>query len=151
MSHSSGPVFAPERIATLQAVVDRILPGTDGPGAANTAAAVGVERALSHRALRGMRPGVEGMLDQLNADAAARHGAPFSCCTPDQQDDLLRALERDQHPGARFFFRALIAFSLEGLLGDPSHGGNRDFLGWKAIGLQAADVRSGFCRGARQG
>ena len=143
--------FTPERRKTLEAVVDRILPGTDGPGARKTAVAVSVERAMLHHALRGLRPGIEAFLDGLHARASELHGTGFAACAPAEQDDLLRDLERDPNPGMRFLFRSLIGFSLEGLLSDPIHGGNRDFLGWHSIGLRAADVRSGLCRGAREG
>ena len=132
-------------------MVDRILPGTDGPGARTTAVAVSVERAMLHRTFRGLRPGIESMLDRLHAQARQLHGTEFSACAPAEQDDLLRDLERDPNPGVRFLFRALIGFSLEGLLGDPIHGGNRDFIGWSAIGLRATDLRAGLCRGAREG
>jgi len=127
--------------------VARILPGTDGPGAAKAGVAVSFERAMQHPAMRGLGPGIEAVLDRLHAQAEERHGMEFSACAPDQQDALLRDLERDPHPGMRFLFRALVGFSLEGLLGDPSHGGNRDCLGWHAAGLRAEDVQSGFCRG----
>jgi len=150
VSNSSLPAFTPERRRTLEAVVDRILPGSEGPGAAKTAVAVSVERAMLHRALRGLRPGIEAILDRLHAQAGQLHGTEFSACAPAEQDDLLRDLERDPNPGMRFLFRALVGFSLEGLLGDPIHGGNRDFLGWDAIGLRPADARSGLCRGARE-
>jgi hypothetical protein len=131
--------------------VERILPGSDGPGAARTGVAVSFERAMLHRALRGLRPGIEAILDRLQSQAGQLHDREFSSCAPGEQDDLLRSLEQDANPGIRFLFRAIIAFSLEGLLGDPIHGGNRDALGWEAIGLRSADVRAGLCREARKG
>ena len=151
MTTWSSPVFTPERRRTLQAVVLRILPGTDGAGAAESAVAVAFERAMLHRSLRGLRPGIEMVLDLLESQAGQLYEREFSACTSGEQDELLRRLEQDPNPGIRFVFRSLIAFSLEGLLGDPVHGGNRDFLGWEAIGLRAADMRSGLCRGAREG
>jgi hypothetical protein len=149
VSGSSAGCFTPSRKRTLQAVVTRILPGTDGPGAEKTHVAASIELAMRHPALRGLRPGIERMLDQLDAQAAGRYGAAFSCCRSSEQDDVLRTLEQDA-AGGRFLFRLLIGFTLEGLLGDPIHGGNRDFLGWNAIGLRPVDVRSGLCRGARE-
>jgi Gluconate 2-dehydrogenase subunit 3 len=151
MNSSSSPAFTPQRRRTLQAVLGRILPGTYGPGAARTAVAVAFEGAMMHPSLRGLRPGIEMLLDQVEAQALQLNGMEFSECTPAQQDELLRALEQHPNPGVRFLFRSVIGFSLEGLLGDPIHGGNRDFLGWEAIGLRAADMRSGLCRGAQEG
>jgi hypothetical protein len=150
MSRPHSLPFTPERRRTLQAVVGRILPGTDGPGAATTDVAVSVERAMLQPVFAPLRQGVEAMLDHLQAQSAERGAAELSACAPGEQDDLLGALAQDPNPAMRFLFRSLIAFSLEGLLGDPIHGGNRDFLGWQALGLRASDVRSGFCRRAQE-
>lgn len=135
-----------ERKRVLHAVVERILPGTDGPGAGRTDAAVGFERALVQPCFRGLRPGIEAFLDRLQAQAGQLHGREFAACAASEQDALLRALEQDPNPWMRLLFRSVIGFSLEGLLGDPVHGGNRDFKGWEALGLQAEQVRAGLCR-----
>jgi hypothetical protein len=142
--------LSPARRDTLHAVVGRILPGTSGPGATRTDAASAVERALLARVFSPLRPAFDAMLDHLQAQSVERCGAEFSACGAAQQDDLLAGLAHDANPAMRFLLRALIAFSLEGLLGDPVHGGNRAFLGWSAVGLQAVDVRSGFCRRGRE-
>jgi gluconate 2-dehydrogenase gamma chain len=139
-----------ERRKALRAVVERILPGDQGPGAAATDAAGGFEGAMLHPFFRGLRPGIEGLLDRLQAQAGQLHGKEFPACTPGEQDEMLRALEQDPNPWTRLLFRSLIGFSLEGFLGDPVHGGNRSFLGWEAIGLQAEQVRSGLCLEARE-
>lgn len=149
MSVSPRPAFTPERRSTLRAVVERILPGDQGPGAAATDAAAGFEGALLHPVFRGMRPGIEAVLDRLQAQAAKLYGRDFPACAPGERDELLRALEQDPNPWTRLLFRSLIGFTVEGFLGDPIHGGNREFLGWQTIGLRADDVRSGFCQGAR--
>ena len=146
----SSLAFTPERRRTLQAVAARILPGTDGPGAEKTGVAASIERAMQHDACRGLRPAVEALLDYLETRSQELHGSEFRGCALDAQDDLLRAVEQSPDPGARFLFRALIAFSLEGLLGDPVHGGNRDCLGWGFAGLRPEDVRSGFCLAVRE-
>jgi hypothetical protein len=149
MSEPREFALTPERSGTLRAVVERILPGSEGPGAAATDAAAGVERALLHPFFRGLLPGIEKLLDRLQSDARRLHGQEFCSCAPEGQDELLRGIERDPNPWARFLFRSLIGLSLEGHLGDPVHGGNRDFLGWEALGLRPEDVRSGLCRGAQ--
>ena len=135
--------LTPERRRTLEAVVRRVL-----PSAADTDVAVAIEGTLQHRSWRAMRPWIDRALDELQSRAGAREEREFCAATPDTQDDLLRALECDPHPVLRVVFRSLVVLSLEGLLGDPMHGGNRDFRGWEAIGLRPGDVRSGMCRSA---
>jgi len=149
VSDATSVALTLERHQTLAAVVGRVLPGRLGPGAADAGVIAAVETALQHRSWRGMLPWIERALDQLSARAAARTGNEFCACPADVQDELLQGLERDPHPVLRVMFRSLVALSLEGLLGDPAHGGNRDGCGWTAIGLTLDDVRSGMCRGAR--
>lgn len=149
MTELSEPALTPVRGSTLRAVVQRILPGSESPGAAETHAAAGCESALLHSCFRGLRPAIERVLDRLQSRAGQLYGKEFAACSPEEQDELLRALAQDPNPWTRFLFRSLIGFSLEGFLGDPVHGGNRSFLGWEAMGLRAEDVRSGFCRRAQ--
>ncbi|MGH9346908.1 MAG: gluconate 2-dehydrogenase subunit 3 family protein [Vicinamibacterales bacterium] len=148
MSLASASALTPERSRMLQAVMERLLPGTDGPGAAEAAVATAVEAAIGHRSSRGLRAGIEKALDRLQSQAETRYAREFPACAPADQDELLRALERDPSPWIRFVFRSLIALSLQGLLGDPVHGGNRECRGWESIGLRPEDARSGLCRGA---
>src|SRR5262245_5453208 len=149
MGTESAFVFTPERRRTLAAVVERILPGTDGPGARETAVATALEHAMQHRFFLALRGGIEQLLDLLDAQAKQRCASSFADCGAGAQDELLHAIEQSANPGTRWLFRSLIALSLEGLLGDPIHGGNKNCRGWTSIGLQPADVRSGLCRGGR--
>lgn len=149
MTDPAPDALTPARRRTLGAFVARVLPGIDGPGAEQTGAAVAVERAILHGSMRVLRKGLEQLLDRLESEAAGRYACDFPACAPDARDDLMRAVEDDPNPWTQFLFRQLVAFSLEGLLGDPVHGGNRDFRGWDAIGLRAEDMRSGLCGGSR--
>jgi hypothetical protein len=142
------PACRTARGLALHAVAARILPGVHGPGAVRSGAGAGPEKALEHRCFRGLKPLVEGFLDGLDEQANRLHGREFVACTPAQQDELLRAAQQGPSPWSRVLFRSLVEFTLEGLLGDPLHGGNRDFSGWEAAGLRAEDVRAGLCRRA---
>ena len=146
----SEAVLTAARSRTLAAVAQRVLPSDDGPGAAETGAAGCCERALQHPCFRGLRPHLERVLDGLDARAERLHGKEFAACAPGEQDEALRALESDPNPFLRFVFRWLVELSVEGFLCDPVHGGNRDFLGWAAVGARAEDLRSGLCLGARE-
>ena len=69
--------------------------------------------------------------------ARERHAAGFVELGPDQQDDVLAALEAGEGESPGFspphFFSVLFTLTLEGLLSDPIYGGNRDEYGWKII------------------
>ena len=59
------------------------------------------------------------------------HGVGFAELAGELQDALLRAAEaREDHT----FFELVLAHAMEGMFGDPAHGGNKDGAGWKLMG-----------------
>ncbi len=134
----------------------RILPAVDGrPGAREAGAIHFIDRALATFNAAQKPMYVEGVAD-LNVRAAkkwpaaghsgGRHGdfaAPrhgrrtvaaagvsFATLTPAQQDELLREIE--QTP----FFQTVRFDTLVGTFALPSWGGNRDFAGWRMLGVE---------------
>jgi hypothetical protein len=77
------------------------------------------------------------VLAALDAYAAGRFGAAFTQIPADQQDAVLRDLEADTAtgfaPSASAFFETVLEHALEGMFGDPYHGGNARFVGWDLI------------------
>jgi hypothetical protein len=132
------------RRATLQAAVERIL-----PGAREAAVPRYVERALDHPYLRTMREPMGEGLDLLQALARSFYGADFAACDESQRDAILAHVQRGAadtpaFPASRFFER-LVILTLEGFLGNPSHGGNRDCVGWRFIGYEPGAPKPGSC------
>lgn len=140
------PELTPRQRETLRAAAARILPsGDDGPGARETAAHASVENALRAPAYALLRPWMERGLDDLEARAQQAHGRAFADCPAARRDALLREVEADPAIASRMFFQYLVTLTVEGFLGDPVHGGNRDFLGWRSVGYEEEEPRSGFC------
>jgi hypothetical protein len=107
----------------LEAVLDRIIPADAlGPGAAALGVGEYVRRALDGP-YAAHRPAYVAALGALGARG-------FTALDSAGRDRLLAALEQDDPA----FFALLRAHAVEGLLGDPSHGGNRDGAGWALIG-----------------
>jgi gluconate 2-dehydrogenase gamma chain len=74
--------------------------------------------------------------------ALTRAGTPFPQLSETQQDAYLTKLESGAEdlggvPSA-VFFSMLLQNTLEGYLADPIYGGNKDMVGWKAIGFPGA-------------
>jgi gluconate 2-dehydrogenase gamma chain len=116
----------------VEAMTGRILPAVDGrPGAREAGAIHFIDRALStfNAAQKAMY--VEGVAD-LNQRAALKSppAGSFVSLTPAQQDELLREVE--QTP----FFQTVRFDTLIGTFALPSWGGNRDFAGWKLLGIE---------------
>jgi gluconate 2-dehydrogenase gamma chain len=135
----SGPVAA-----TLAAVAARILPEDDlGPGADATAVGVYIERTLQDPRMKHLLPLLNRGAGFVNRAAKHEHGVGyFPALQPEQQDDLLRRMADGKMRPSRFkpdmFVRVMVALTLEGYLGDPNHGGNKDKLGWAAVGYDPA-------------
>lgn len=81
----------------------------------------------------------EGLL-RLSEHCQRHHDMLFSALPPEQQDDVLRAMEAGQLPAPldAGFFALLLQNVREGYLADPMYGGNRDMVGWRLIGFPGA-------------
>jgi gluconate 2-dehydrogenase gamma chain len=123
--------------ATLEAVLERLIPtDSTGPGAREAQVLRYIQQALAGdlKALQGV---YSGNLAALDAYAAGRFGAAFAQLAADQQDAVLRDLEAGTAtgfaPSADAFFETVLEHALEGMFGDPYHGGNANFVGWDLI------------------
>lgn len=118
-------------IATLRAVVGRLIPADDlSPGADDAGVHVFIDRGLAGPNAA-VLPVYQGMLAALDA-GAARDG--FAAATPERQDELLTQFEAgkltDAPEGA---FPLVLEHTREGMFGDPIYGGNQNFAGWDLI------------------
>ena len=129
----------PHEAATATALFERLFPADDqSPGATEIGVVNYVDRALAS-AYREHEESYRLGLAALGRCARERHGVDFVDCEASQQDALLSDLEQgelpDFHaPPQQVFFALLRAHLQEGLFADPIYGGNRDKLGWRALG-----------------
>jgi hypothetical protein len=135
------PLTPPQLIA-LRALLDRLIPADDFPGAL----AAGTDSFIVNL-LEGdcaaEAPSLAAGLTQLDAEAAALHGSDraFADLSPSDQDTLLSALEQN-HPATHWpepltaaaFFNRMVDLTAEGFYADPANGGNRDAASWRMIG-----------------
>jgi gluconate 2-dehydrogenase gamma chain len=75
-------------------------------------------------------------IDQASIDVAGRAFADLPAA---QQFAVLHHIESD--PELKPFFDLLVAHTMQGFYGDPRHGGNRDRVSWKMVGLPYPPVR----------
>ena len=88
----------------------------------------------------------------INSYAQSKFGAEFTALTPAQQDQILGDMDRNQTtpqdpsverqagasaplflPNARAVFEMIRTHAVQGMFGDPMHGGNVNFVGWKLV------------------
>jgi len=132
---------------TLAAACDQIVPPDDFPGAVEAGAVVFIDRQLATREkdqLVFWRRGLAG----LDATARRRHGVPFEEIDSKGQAGLLRDVEAGRAPAedwtgveAGAFFDRLVSYTMMGFYGDPRHGGNRERVSWRMLGVPDPPIR----------
>jgi gluconate 2-dehydrogenase gamma chain len=139
--------FTSEQAAEIEAASARIIPTTDTPGAREAGVVFFIDRALVTFAKDNQKLYSEG-LAELQARAREMYPAleKFSAGTPEQQDEILKALDAQSSSGsgrsarrrasAQSFFQTLRVHTIMGFLIDPDSDkrGNHDGVGWKVIG-----------------
>lgn len=158
--------FTAEEWAFVLAATARLIPSDgEGPGAAETRAAVFIDREMltdygtaadwymdgPHDAaadpLRGWQTPLtpaeiyREAIPVVNAWSEATYGAIFADLAPDAQDTALAALEDGEGglaPEIRDFFKILLANTKEGYFADPMYGGNFGMAAWSYIGFPGA-------------
>ena len=118
--------------ATLDAMAARIVPGSpEDPGAREARAVVFIDRSLAGF-LRDPRTAYRLGLPRLDALCRERFGRAFVELGDDEQDGVLSEIEGEH------FFRVVREHVVQGLFCDPTHGGNRDAVGWRMVGFPGA-------------
>ena len=120
---------------TLAAVCDQIIPPDDFAGATEAGVLEYIDRQLAGRFKRHRKAYAEGL------DALDRLG--FSTLPAHRQFELLTRIEAGQagDKGAREFFALAVAHTMQGYYGMARHGGNRDYVSWRMLGVPVRPVR----------
>jgi hypothetical protein len=128
--------LTPAQLKTLEALVERLIPRDPlGPSAAEAGAQRYIDRALAGPNAAEKQSFLDG-LAAMDTFAKNSQGAAFAGLPPDKRDVVITAMERGTaagFPNAQQFFTRARRLTLEGMFGDPFHGGNRNFAGWDLI------------------
>jgi gluconate 2-dehydrogenase gamma chain len=135
---SSLLTFSEAEYAVVAAAAERVLPKDGDPGALDANVPAYIDRALQAPELAQMRRDFLQGVAALERRAHRMFQAGFAQATAAQQDELL-AIFKDSPPGSgeAHFFELLVVLTLEGFLGDPSYGGNKNGVGWALVGFDA--------------
>ena len=136
--------FTEEQAHVIEAAAERIFPRDErGPGATDAGVVIFIDRQLAgpygrdkYRYTKG--PWVESVPEhgyqkketprEVYRAGIEQLGTSFASLTGEQQDAALQAIESSR------FFQLLRQHTIEGVFGDPMHGGNANLIGWKLIG-----------------
>lgn len=125
---------------TLAAVMDRLVPPDEFPGAWEAGAGEYLLRQFTGD-LQGDVPVYRLGLDALDAEARAARGGSFVQLDIEAQDALLARVEAGNvttdwpEPPARFF-ALVVRHTMEGFYADPGNGGNKNGVAWEMVGFE---------------
>jgi len=135
---SSWRFFTEQEARTAEAICAHIIPEDQDAGAVTAGVVHFLDKQLSgfYKPLqKTYRTGI-AEIDRKSAEFA---GTEFSGLPANSQLDLLHRIEQD--PALKPFFSLLVEHCMEGFYGDPRHGGNRDRVSWKMLGVPYPPVR----------
>jgi gluconate 2-dehydrogenase gamma chain len=131
--------FTDAEATTLAALCDQIIPPDHHAGASEAGVVHYIDRQLKGH-FRALQADYRMGLAALNAAAVKQYGQAFAALPGDRQAAMLRKIERAKDESAAFFSMA-IAHTMQGYYGSPRHGGNRNWLSWRMLGVPTAPVR----------
>jgi gluconate 2-dehydrogenase gamma chain len=139
--------FTVDEAMTLAAVCDQIIPPDQDPGAAWAGVVNYIDRQLGGPFKHLRRTYRDGLIG-VDQSSRALYGARFADLPPAKQVEFLTALEGGQVRGngwkevrPREFFSMVLSHTMQGFYGDPRHGGNRDAVSWKMLGVPYPPIR----------
>ena len=129
--------LTPAEATTLEAILERLLP-TDATGSgakeANVLRYIDWSLAGDLHMFKG--PYAQA-LAAVDAYAHSKHGAAFASLSAASQDAVLTEMETGKAtgfaPSSVAVFTMIRTHAVQGMFGDPAHGGNVGFAGWKLV------------------
>jgi gluconate 2-dehydrogenase gamma chain len=139
--------FTLEEGQTVAAICERIIPADQDPGATEAGVVNFIDLQLMgpyRRYRASYREGIKG----VEQASLKLFGHRFTELSPEKQDEVLGELEGGAAAGeawkglsSKEFFALILSHSMQGFYGDPRHGGNRERLSWKMLGVPYPPIR----------
>jgi gluconate 2-dehydrogenase gamma chain len=138
--------FTEEQARTLTAICDQIIPADDFPSASQAGVLTFIDRQLV-RHFRRYRSAYRDGLERADALSRRRFGREIAVLAPPQQLAVVSAIEQQD----RAFFELVRNHTLDGYYGPPRHGGNREAVSWRMLGLAEPPLNGRAQTGAGKG
>ncbi len=128
--------FTSAQAQTVEAICAQLIPADQDPGAREAGVVNFIDLQLSKRFKRHRAAYLHG-LEAVDAASRSKFARRFVELTTDQQVEVLNTVEEN----SKVFFDLILAHARQGFYGDPRHGGNRNMVSWKMVGLPYPPVR----------
>lgn len=123
--------LAADEAIEFAAIAARIIPTDETPGANEAGVIYFIDRILGGSRAEFLPALRQGLAELQQSANSSYGGTSFSSLAEDQQDSLLRSIERTD------FFNTLHYLTIAGMFSSPALGGNRDRVGWQLLGFEA--------------
>jgi len=123
--------LTPQMAATLAVLADQIIPADDYPSASQAGAVAYMDRQLA-RHYRNHQDAYRQGLEMAARLAKTSYGRLAEEMTAAERMAWARQIERNSPE----FFSLVREHTMEGYYGTPRHGGNRDAVSWRMLGLE---------------
>jgi len=129
-------VLTDEEVAALTPICDQIIPADEFPSASQAGVLNFIDLQLRGPYKRHRQTYLLG-LKRASLSCRERYGISLGAATPQQQLEIVREIERQDRP----FFDLVRNHTMQGYYGSPRHGGNRDAVSWRMLGLDEPPLR----------
>jgi len=147
--------FTVDEARALAAMSDQIIPPDQDPGASWAGVVNYIDRQLCgpFQSLQKIyRQGLAG----VDQSSRLKYGKLFADVASVQQIEMLQLLEAGHPAGSiwqqissREFFDQVVDHTMQGYYGDPRHGGNREGVSWKMLGIPYPPIRGRISKGTK--
>jgi gluconate 2-dehydrogenase gamma chain len=139
---SSWEFFSEDEARALAALCDQIIPADDYPSASQAGAVAFIDRQLVRHYAQYQKTYREGLrlaneLCVAQFGGVVQNGPDLGSVSVEQQYVIALALEKK----APEFFELVRRHTLQSYYGSPRHGGNRDAVSWRMLGLTEPPLR----------
>jgi len=137
--------LTPQMATALAVLADQIIPADDFPSASQAGAVVYIDRQLA-RHYRNHQDAYREGLEMAAHLAKSSTGHQVEALTASEQLAWARQIEHDSPE----FFNLVRQHTMEGYYGTPRHGGNRDAVSWRMLGLDEPPLHGRAQYGAQK-
>ncbi len=129
--------FTAEEGSTLEAIVERIIPKTDTPGAKDAGVHTFIDQMMAEFFPEKDKTTFRDGLKKVEAEAKSAHGKSFAALTPEQQDEVLAKFDAEAYDPTRkkddppHFFRNMKELTVLGFC--TSEVGATEFLRYDPV------------------
>lgn len=134
--HTNWEFLSNDQARTLTAICDQIIPADDFPSASQAGVLNYIDRQLV-RHYRRHQDAYNRGLEEVQSLSRGRFGLHLDALSSQQQIEVLNNLSQTN----KSFFDLVRSHTLEGYYGSPRHGGNRNAVSWRMLGLAEPPVR----------